>query len=182
MKLVTNFTTPIRKLLMIAFLLSITTSISAILFSYYLSIKRDELLSDSAKMEEYLVMLSNTSRNTASLNRHLMASSEIQSIRERIAKINSFTPTKGVGANQLLVVLEGIIPDGVRINRLGYSAIDGHLTLIAESNEPGHIYIFLKRLEQNPLFEPPLLQQQPGIGHNTQNTPQYEIHVATRNI
>lgn len=182
MKLTTNFTAPIRKVLLALFLLSITTSISALAFVYYLGAERGELMNESRKLKEILSALSDKHMEADSQSQQMIAPSEALSVRERITQLNSLTPTKGANVNYLLGTIERIIPKGVTIYRLGYSAIDGRLTLVAESNEPDRIYLFMKQLEQDPLFEAPLLQQQPGIGNDSISMPHYEIHVVARKI
>lgn len=181
MKLMTNFTLPIRKLLLTVFLLSITTSISFLMVAYHMGRDRGSLLNENKKLNEVLAVLSDKA-NTNRSDGQLKTASERTSIRARIEQLNSHTPVKGVSVNHLLNAIEETIPEGVRVNRLGYSAIDGQLNLVAESDDPDRIYLFMKRLEQNSLFDSPLLQQQPGIGSGSRSVTQYEIHVAARKI
>lgn len=180
MKLITNFTLPVRKVLLTVFLLSVATSVSFLIMAYHLGRDRGSLLTETEKLKEILSVLSDKANAIGSDSSQFMTASESLDVRYRIEQINSHTPIKGVSVNRLLGAIEETIPEGVRVNRLGYSALDGQLNLVAETDNPDRIYLFMKRLEQNSLFESPLLQQQPGFGSGSRDAAQYEIHVVVR--
>lgn len=182
MKLMTNFSLPIRKVLLTVFLLSIAASVSFLIIAYLLGRDRGSLLNENKKLNEVLAVLSDKANANGLDSHHFMTASETSNIRARIEQLNSHTPVKGVSVNQLLGAIEETIPEGVRVNRLGYSAIDGQLNLVVESDDPDRIYLFMERLEKNSLFDSLLLQQQPGSGTVSRSMTQYEIHVVARKI
>ena len=178
MKLTTNFALPVRKTMQAVYWLSLITSLAGLAFVYYLGLDRRTLLNENISIKRDVETLKDKSRAmTISPPYGSDSAFDIASVRSRIERINSISPIKGVSANQLLAAIEKILPDHVSVDRLSYSAIDGKLHIVAESADVERIYTFMKRLEQNPMFTSPELQQKPGQELMDSSVMQFEIDV-----
>lgn len=165
---------------MAAFIASILVSIIGLMFVYYLGMDRRSLLEESATMER---IASGLESKIGTLNDGGHSGVDMESLHEtrrRIEDINGLTPIKSVSVNQLLVTIEDSLPNGVSIDRLSYSALDGQLQIIAATDDADLIYLFMKKLEQNPMFMSAELQQKPGAGLYGGKQPRYEIHAMAR--
>lgn len=180
MKITTNFALPVRRTLLAVFLTSILVSIAGLMFVYYLGMDRRSLLEESTTMKRIASGLENKNGTLTEGGDSDLDMANLLETRRRIEDINALTPVKSVSVNQLLVTIEDSLPNGVSIDRLSYSALDGQLQIVAATDDADLIYLFMNKLEQNPMFLSAELQQKPGVGSYGSKQPRYEIHAVTR--
>ncbi len=180
MKLTTSFALPVRKTILIIFLISVLSSLVGIATIYHLGVDRVALLNESASMKHDVAILESKSKIVAKKNQHDTLQVDISSMRSRIDRINAISPIKGATVNQVLLAVENLLPVGVSIDRMSYSALDGQLHIIAETTDAELVYAFMKRIEQNTMFSSPELQQKPGQELTDRGVMQFEIHVMVK--
>lgn len=180
MRITTNFALPVRRMLLVAFLASILVSIAGLMFVYYLGMDRRSLLEESATMKRIASGLESKNGTLTEGGYSDLDMTSLHETRRRIEDINALTPVKSVSANQLLVTIEESLPNGVSIDRLSYSALDGQLQIVAATDDAELIYLFMNKLEHNPMFLSAELQQKPGTGLYGSKQPRYEIHAVAR--
>jgi hypothetical protein len=180
MKLTTNFAAPVRKTILAIYLISISVSIAGLMLIYQLGVDSNVLISENTTMKRVVVSLDDKASTIVDSSNHVLAVSDVMAVRRRIEQINSLTPIKSISTNQVLAAIEDIIPDGVRIERLSYSAIDGQLHMVTETKDADLIYLFMNKFEQHSMFSSPELHQKPASGLYHDQASLYEIHAVVR--
>lgn len=181
MKLTTNFSLPIRKIMLATCMVSMSGSMAGLSVTYLLAQGRSELINKSSNLKANVIAFKEISDSMHADNKQTLSQPDIDNTRRRIEAINNLTPVKSITVTQLLSTIENLLPQGVSVGRLNYSSIDGQLHLVAETADADLIYTFMKRLEQSPIFVAPEMQQRPIQDTQTDGMTQYEIHVVARN-
>ena len=124
------------------------------------------IVTDTAALREDLPGLRkwaarlNQPAKSAAGEANAMQNSALIAARERLARINAISQTRGASTAAVLAMLETLLPDDVWLSSLTHRARDGELLLVVDAAGADPLAKFLRRLEGQPMFGEVLLTRQ----------------------
>jgi len=105
---------------------------------------------------------------------------EMVEIRDRVARLNSITQTKGLTTLALLAKLETLLPGDAVLVGLHHRAKEGELLLVAQAANAEILSRLLQRLEEDVQLESVVLTRQKEINDDGKVAVQFEIRARVR--
>lgn len=105
---------------------------------------------------------------------------ELNTVKDRVAAINTLTGIRGWPAPMMLAKLEQLLPDPVYLVSLNHKLKDGEVHVLAESTNAEALTGFLKKLEKEPHFSEVMLVRQTQRGTRGDHAIQFEVRLKER--
>jgi len=105
---------------------------------------------------------------------------ELAETRDRVAKINAATQTKGLATPALLAELETLLPQEVWLTSFQHRAAKGEVLLVASAASADLLSDFLLKLERAPQFEEAMLVRELHPTGAGKPSVQFEIRLKVR--
>lgn len=134
------------------------------------------LRSDLPVLREQLAHLEATTRKESIPAPQLPPANELVKTRDRVARINAMTQTKGLLTLGLLSELETQLPQEAWLVSLHHRATEGEVTLVAVAASADTLSRFLHKLEHDPAFDKAMLLRE-VVAPNGKSGVQFEIRL-----
>ncbi len=105
---------------------------------------------------------------------------EMIEIRDRVARLNAITQTKGLTTLALLAKLETLLPGEAVLAGVHHRAKDGEFVVVAQAANADILSKLLQRLEEDVQFESVVLARQKEVSDGGRIAVQFEIRAKVR--
>lgn len=105
---------------------------------------------------------------------------EMMEIRDRVARLNAITQTRGLTTLALLAKLETLLPADAALAAVHHRARDGELMVVAQAANAEILSKLLQRLEEDARFESVVLARRKEVSDGGKIAVQFEIRAKVR--
>lgn len=116
----------------------------------------------------------------AASHQELPPEQEMIEIRDRVARLNAITQTRGLTTLALLTKLETLLPGDAVLAGVRHRARDGELVVVAQAANAEILSKLLQRLEEDVQFESVVLARQKEVNDGGRVAVQFEIRAKVR--
>ena len=174
MKITTNFSTSVERVMPYLMAILLLLSAVAIAISIMLFMSARQVSAELPVLEEQLARFRS---REISKPTDLLPYEKLVELRSRIQELNKLTNTSGQTLPLLFSRLEKLTPDGVWLVNLQYRSREDETKLVAEAKQAELLTQFMRQMERSGYFSQVLLTRQMQRSEGSQRAIQFEIRL-----